>query len=104
MGMRTRRESYVSHHAEEQINAVVDAVIAEHGFRVAIPWLIKTVSDLAETALADPSDASKARKYAQWSRALQAALRRGGVLGRTFEQRINEADAIRARGLGIRLD
>jgi len=98
--MRSRTESYL----EDQVNAVVTAVIAEFGFKAALPWLLNTVAEMAKTALENPHDASKAQQFKCWSRAVQAVLCRGGVLPLTFEQRIAPLDSIHARGMGIRLD
>jgi len=90
--------------AEDQVNAVVTAVIAEYGLKVGTAWLLKTVSEMGKTALANPGDASKVQQFKCWSKAVQAALCREGVLHQTFEQRIARVDSIYAHGMGICLD
>jgi hypothetical protein len=90
--------------SQEDVNALVSAVIARYGFEAALPWLLGTVAEMAAAALTKPTDAGKARQFAFWSRAVQAALSRDGALPRTFEQRLASIDAIHARGMGICLD
>lgn len=82
------------------VNAVVQDVINEQGHEAAIPMLLQTLRSMAEITLADPTSKAKDRQYRQWLKAVKAVCKEA----QTFEQCICDADAIRARGMGIKLD
>ena len=79
-------------------------MIAEHGFKTAIPWLLETLTTMADISLSAPNCKKRECQYQLWSKAVKAAIDRERMLNRSFEERIGEADAIRARGMGFRLD
>lgn len=88
---------------EQQIQAVVAAVVAEFGFETAIPWLLHTVAEMAEMSLAAPTDTRMKQRFVQWSNAVQGACRREEVPRRSFEQLVSFEDRLWAREIGIRL-
>lgn len=88
---------------EREVESMVAELIAKRGYHSAIALLLKAVHDLAERLSADPLNYSKERELRMWARAIRAAINRHTDES-TFEQRVSEADAIMARGMGIRLD
>jgi hypothetical protein len=90
----------------KQADALVSAIIAEFGFKTAIPWLLKTVSSLAGQSHSAPNDEAKRRRFLRWSQAVQSACTRHGVLtNRSFDNNsLSTDDAIWARRIGVRFN
>lgn len=88
-----------THARQREIEKVVQGVIAEYGYYSAIHGLVNIVDRLAAITKTDVSKESELR---MWSLAVKDAIKQH-IHQSTFAQRISEADAIRARGLGISL-
>ena len=95
------QQSITAH--EREVKNIVDGLIAKRGYHSAITVLLNVVQDLAEILSADPLSRSKEQELRMWARAVRSAIWRHSDEN-TFEQLVGEADAIRARGMGIRLD
>lgn len=89
-------------HRQEVISEVVRCAIASFGFYRAIPELMRIVHAKGSAATADPRDEDKAREFFLWAQAVRDACA-NQVIVQTFEDRLDFADDIRARGLGISL-
>jgi hypothetical protein len=87
---------------EREVASLIDGLIAQRGYHSAMVALLSAVRKLADDTSAVPLNHSRVRGLRFWARAVKAAIERH-TLENTFEQRISEADAIRARGMGIRL-
>lgn len=85
---------------QETISLVVEDVIAEHGFEVAINDLLTTVYNLGAESMADPNNREKEREFKRWVKAVRAVCKSP----QTFGQLISDGDAILARSMGICLD
>jgi hypothetical protein len=88
--------------SKQKVAEVVDAVIAEHGFYGIIHDLLETIQRMAAISLADPDNRTKERQYRDWSDAVRAACKRQEAHA-SFDGQITDADALRARALGISL-
>jgi hypothetical protein len=89
--------------SQEQVDAVVAAMVAEFGFKTAVPWLLDAVAKMAEMSIAAPRDTRRKQRFLQWSNAVQAMCRGEGVLKRSFDQLLSIDDRAWARGMGISL-
>ena len=87
---------------QREIEQIVDRLIAKRGYRSAIDELLTFLHNLGDS-LADPQNQSDAQEFKIWARAVQTSIKRH-IEECTFEQRIGESDALRARGMGVRLD
>jgi hypothetical protein len=85
---------------EREVASIIDGLITQRGYHSAMVVLLSAVRKLADVSSADPS---RQRELRFWARAVKAAIERH-TFENTFELRISEADAIRARGMGLRLD
>lgn len=85
---------------QETISLVVEDVVAEHGFEIAINDLLATVYNMGAESMADPKNREKEREYKRWVKAVRAVCK----LSQTFGQLITAEDAILARSMGVRLD
>jgi len=88
---------------QAQVNAAVNSMIAEHGFKTAIPWLLETLATMADISLSAPDCKKRERQFEQWSKAVTTAIERERSFDRPFAERISSEDLIRARGMGIML-
>jgi hypothetical protein len=86
-----------------EVEDIVAGLIAKRGYHSVISELLIALQNLAEISLADPQNQSNAQEFQMWTRAIQTAVKRHSEEC-TFEQRVNETDDFRARGMGIRLD
>jgi hypothetical protein len=88
---------------EREVASIIDGLITQRGYHSAMVVLLSAVRKLADVSSADPLNHSRQRELRFWARAVKAAIERH-TFENTFELRISEADAIRARGMGLRLD
>ena len=93
----------MSNKSEFVVEEMVERLIARHGYYFAIDELLSALNTLARISLADPQNRISERELRTWTRAIEGAIKRH-IDENTFEQRISEADALRARGMGISLD
>ena len=98
------RRDRASDSRQEQVDAVVAAIVAEFGFKIAIPWLLHTVAKMAEMSLSLPTDKRCTQQFQHWSNAVQTACQREGVLRRSFDQLVSFEDRSSAREIGVRLE
>ena len=75
-----------------QVNELVNAVTAEHGFKTPIPWLLETLTTMADISLSAPNCKRRERQFNQWSKAVKTAIERERLLDRPFELRISPED------------
>lgn len=88
---------------KQEVENFVAGLIAKRGYHSAIAVLLDAVHTLAEILSDDPLNPSKERELRIWARTVRDAIRRHSDES-TFELLVGEADIIRARGMGIRLD
>ena len=87
----------------QQVEQIVEHLIATRGYYFVIDELLRLLNRLAKARLADPENLTNEREFTMWAEAVIAAVGRH-CKESTFEQLISEQDAIRARGMAIRLD
>ena len=75
---RSDRHCPASDSQQEQVDAVVAAIVAEFGFKVAIPWLLHAVAKMAELSLASPTNKRFKQRFQNWSNAVQLFVRGNG--------------------------
>src|ERR1700722_12882372 len=101
--MFSPRSSASESSRQREVEEIVEGLIARRGYHSVINELLIALNNLAEISLADPLNQSNEREFKMWTRAVQIAFRRHSEEC-TFEQRVDESDAFRARGMGILLD
>ena len=108
-GMQTNRTMFAPRSSasgsarQQEVEEIVEGLIAKRGYHSVINELLVALHNLAEISLADPQNQSNEQEFQVWAQAVQIAIRRHSEEC-TFEQRVDESDAFRARGMGIRLD
>jgi hypothetical protein len=100
-GMGPKTVGIFKAHSQRAITFMVEDLIAELGFQVALPGLLKTVRQRHSLVVANPGNGELEQELLRWEKAVTVAVNRQP---RTFEQRISEEDLVRLRGMGIRLD
>jgi hypothetical protein len=88
---------------QREVEKIVEGLIAKRGYHSVINELLIALHNLAEISLADLQNQSNEREFSMWARAVQTAIKRHSEEC-LFEQRVDESDAFRARGMGFRLD
>ena len=88
---------------QREVEQIVERLIAKRGYHSVIKELLIALRNLGEISLADPQNQSNEREFKMWAQAVKNAIRRHSEEC-TFEQFVDEADAFRARGMGIRLN
>jgi hypothetical protein len=86
-----------------EVKEIVEGLVAKRGYHSVIIELLSALHNLAEISLADPQNHSNEREFKMWARAVQTVVKRHSEKS-TFEQRVDELDVFRVRGMGIRLD
>ena len=101
--MFSPRSSTSESSRQREVEEIVEGLIAKLGYHSVINELLIALHNLAEISLADPLNRLNEQEFKIWARAVQIAIKRHSEECK-FEQRVDESDAFRARGMGIRLD
>jgi hypothetical protein len=88
---------------QREVEGIVEGLIVKRGYHSVINELLIALHNLAEISLASLQNQSNEQEFQMWARAVRTAIKRHSEEC-TFEKRVNQADAFRARGMGIRLD
>ena len=88
---------------QREVEEIVQRAIAMRGYHSVMNEILVALRNLAETLLADPQNPSNEREFKMWTQAVRITVKRHSEEC-SFEQRVDESDALRARGMSIRLD